>query len=138
MRYPSPTLVPWLAAGALIAAAAVAAAPVRPERVGQLRPAPAPAAVPVQRITADLGDLTLREAAAKVSQLAGIALIVPERDSASKSAGAQRLNFDRRAHLSWTDLPVSDALRDFCRKYDCSLARSFAGALNVNPGRLAG
>src|SRR5262249_8544063 len=124
-------------AGAL-AAIAAAGAPAAPAAAPDPGKAAAPAAECNPRLTADLTDLTLPEAAEKLARLCGLVISVPdpERDPKPGAPAGPRLDVQRRARLSWTGVPLSDALRDFCRTYGCSLLRGFSGGMTVIPGSL--
>src|SRR5690242_2369730 len=123
-------------AGVLLPAALAAAAAAAPPRAA-LAPAapagrpPAKSSVPMQRVTASLQSVTLKEAAERLAPLLGIPISVPDRERPAKPGGSAgpSLDYDRRVSFEWTDLPLSDALRDFCRKFDCSLMRTYSGVL---------
>src|SRR5438105_5516229 len=129
MRQPLNNRIAGLTAAAALAAAGASAAPrLREPAVTRAAPgasasrASGSAAAATERITAELTDLTLSEAAAKLSQLLGVPVSVPDREKQAKpGAAGPRLDYERRARFSWTAVPVSDALREFCRKYECSL-----------------
>ncbi|MFN3649588.1 MAG: hypothetical protein ACK47B_08395 [Armatimonadota bacterium] len=90
-----------------------------------------PAALP-QRISAELREVTVREAAETLGSLIGVGVDVPAPPTARED-GLPVLDYERRATLSWKDAPLAQALREFCAAYGCSLARDYRGSYNVLP-----
>jgi len=93
---------------------------------------PAPELLP-PALSAQLEDLRLPEAAARLSTLLGAPVRLAEEDP---TADAPRLDRDRRARLTWTNVPTGDALREFCRAYGCRLGYSAPEGYTVLPGPL--
>jgi hypothetical protein len=103
---------------------------------GESAPAPLPT-----RVTAEFDNLNLVEAAKKLSEALGTQVTVSERGEDPKPGAGQdsepRLDYERRVRLTWKDVPVGEALREFCRKYGCLLARD-GGSLRVYAGWMPG
>jgi hypothetical protein len=77
-------------------------------------------------VTLDLRDLTLTEAAERFARTTRIPFRMGTIDEdgdrlPTESAGAA-LNLTHRATLSWKNTRLGDAMRDFCRAYECDLA----------------
>src|SRR5438132_9712982 len=88
--------------------------------------APDPAPAPAGRITAELGEVTLAQAAEQLSRLTGIRIHVPDRPRRmapwiSPDGEGPSLDLERRARLAWVDAVPAAALREFCRVFDCRL-----------------
>jgi hypothetical protein len=91
---------PALCAVSLLAVSATTAA--RPPR----------RTVPPLRVTAELRNATLAEASAKLSELLGAEVCVPEKPGSG-------VDLKRRASFSWSSTPTGQALREISRAYDC-------------------
>lgn len=107
---------------------------------GQNAPLPRPPAgvepAPFPGVTAELQNLTLREAADKVAPLVGLPLELPDPPGTERQAG-EGLDYSRRARFSWKGAPLAQVLRDFCRAYGCHLEWGEDGAgYAVRPGAL--
>ncbi len=103
------------------------------------------------RISAELRDLAIEDAAARLESILRVKVHVPPRLPAGGDAAPSRLavappvpgnapdllDYERRGSFSWKDVPVADALREFCRHYRCSLGMDYRGNLTVSPIPLA-
>lgn len=91
-----------------------------------------------QRISAELRDLTLAEAATRLGSVLGVRIHVPPPVAATPAGSAPGSpDYDRKRSFSWRDTPLADALRQFCRDYGCSLGVDYRGNLTVLPVPLA-
>lgn len=98
---------------------------------------PAASLPELPRVTAELKDLTLEDAARRLAEITGLGVMVPSRPI--PPAEGRRvpkptfppLDFNRRASFSWRDTPLAEALREFCRTYGCSLTADYRGNLLV-------
>jgi hypothetical protein len=88
---------------------------------------------PPARLTVELAQATLAEAAARLSQLLGVRVRLASLAEAAQH-DAPPLNLSRRASLSLKDRPLPDALRAFCRAFDCRLAWDVPAGYVVLPG----
>jgi hypothetical protein len=68
--------------------------------------------VPPLRITAELRDVTLPEAAAKLTDLLGAEVRTPDKPGSG-------LDLKRRTSFSWSNTLTGQALREFSRAYNC-------------------
>ncbi len=104
--------------------------------ISVIQPTPGPVA---PTLTLELKDVTLREAAAALAKATGLTLTVPPAISSPggvitvTDAGLLAFDEARKASFNWKDTPVSDALRDYCRAFACSLTRDYRGGLGVSP-----
>lgn len=104
-------------------------------------PAPPPAAgLAARKVSAEWQNLTLPQAAAKLSELLGTTVSIPEPPQNRPlpiDSQAPVLDLKRTASFSWKEVSAPDALREFCRKFGCSLVRDYRGELVLSPVPLA-
>jgi hypothetical protein len=108
---------------------------------------PGASAIKLARITADLDNLTVREAARKLATILGgyfsardpamMAHLASSHPDWFRYCTAPALDYTRRARLSWRDVPLGTALRQLCRAYDCNLHQDHLGTYWVLPGPFA-
>jgi hypothetical protein len=89
-----------------------------------------PSGFSVPRITGELDDLPLPEAARRLGEL----LSIPFELAEPEGTGAPSLDRSLRARLSWKETPVGDALRQFCRAYHCRLELDEEAGYRIEPG----
>lgn len=109
--------------------AALSAAPRAPAA-----PAPGAVSTAARRVTLHLDQATLAEAAARVAEATGMPLRLsgPGGDEPGDEDPAP--DPTRRASLDLREMPVPDALRAFCRAFDCVLTALPAGGCLVAAG----
>ncbi len=104
----------------------------------------------IARLTGTLPNLNLPDAAARLSALMDLEVVLPEPEEPDLEEGEEdpqapgaslapaRFDLTQRATLAWKDAPLGEALRQFCRAYGCRLdwGGQPGGSLFLTPGVL--